>query len=116
MSVLGSGATSTSHKTSKILQSLLLETGDEGMDARLQTVTGWLADQGTEIKIGDVPRCSTGVHDTIARLSANVLAWDAAEVSSGDTSSQKPYGNTEESQKVYVEFCFPLVEGRTCLQ
>ncbi len=62
----------------------MLETGSEGLDDRLQTITGWLADQGTEIKIGDAPRLRGGLFETCDRLASNDLTWDAAEVGGGD--------------------------------
>ena len=75
VAVLGQGATSAAHKVAKVVHALALETGDELMDHRLENITGFLADQGAEIKIGDAPKICENIADIIKTIETDEVSW-----------------------------------------
>ena len=53
--ILGLGNAGAVGKFVRVNQALCLETGSENMELRRGTITGWLADQGVDLAIGDCP-------------------------------------------------------------
>ena len=53
--VLGLGAAGVAQKFGLCAKTLMQETDPDDLDERRLTIAGWLADQGTELAIGDCP-------------------------------------------------------------
>ena len=77
VTVLGAGFTSAAAKFSKFLHVLVLETGRENLPQRRGTVNSWLADQGVDLAVGDVPDFEGEVHEVIQRLQSGDEAWQS---------------------------------------
>lgn len=78
--VLGMGMTSLAEKLAAFAKRLVLESSADLLGQRRGTARGWLADQGTELGIGDCPWWDGDIAGIIERLEDKTLAWADDEV------------------------------------
>ena len=69
--ILGLANAGVTQKFGLFIKALAQETHKEDLDARRETVSGWLADQGVDLGVGDCPNAgSDGIVGLIERLKA----------------------------------------------
>ena len=82
--ILGLANAGVTQKFGLFVKALAQETGKDDLDARRETVSGWLADQGVDLSVGDCPNAdSDGIAGLIARLKAGAVDVSRGEVRAG---------------------------------
>ena len=85
MQVLGLGAAGVAQKFGLFAKTLMQETDPADLDKRRLTIAGWLADQGTELAIGDCP------YEEATNFKSLVAKLVAGEVDFSDLDSRDVY-------------------------
>ena len=81
--VLGMGVTDTVAKYHRTLRAMALETGVQNMNERRYTVAGWLADQGTDIHIGDIGAAGGSVPRLLEQLQNGEIEFGSPDTIDG---------------------------------
>ena len=83
LQILGLGNSGTVGKFYNFAKSLMYEAGAELLPQRRDTVSGWLADQGTDIKLGDVANPQGSTVDIMRALNAGHIEWGSPGTKDG---------------------------------